>query len=484
MQKKLVLFLWGKVLLAFAACLLVPLFLTVYMNNNHLAEFGLPIVIACLWGGWLTRGKNPYNGRLTLREGTSLISIGFVLLCLLGTLPFYLAGYPFVDALFESVSGFTTTGASALGDLSLVPLELLLWRSLSEWLGGLGIVLIFVTLIPQVGQNAMRLFTGELHGESAERIMPRIVETIRAIVYFYTGFTVLIGVVLYLAGMSGFEALNYAMTIISTGGFTLHNDGLAVFKSPLLNILLLIFMFISGGNYVLYYKAYKEGLHVLWQDSEYKSYLFLLIISTIMVSYNLWWNGVYAGWHNIPHAFYQLAAFVSTTGFAVDDYDQWPEFSKYCLFLLMFVGGCSGSTAGGIKVSRITILLKDTWEELKRTIHPKMVSTIKMSGVSVAPAMVDSISRFFFIYIVLFFLSTLLFALLGDLTMFAAAGAAASCLASVGTAFEQFADVGTYKTLSTSAKYVAIVTMLLGRLEIYSVCIIFFSGFWDKDKRL
>lgn len=273
------------------------------------------------------------------------------------------------------------------------------------------------------------------------------------------------------------------MTIISTGGFTLTNEGLADFNSPLLNIIVLIFMFIAGGNYVLYYKAYKEGLHTLWQDSEYKSYLFLLLISTVMVAYNLWWNGVYSGWHNITHAFYQLAAFVSTTGFAVDDYDQWPEFSKYCLFLLMFIGGCSGSTAGGIKVSRITILLKDTWEELKRTIHPKMVSTIKMSGASVQPPMIDSISRFFFIYIVLFFFSALLFAILGDLTMFAAAGAAASCLASVGAAFEQFADVGTYKTLSTSAKYVAIVTMLLGRLEIYSVCILFFSGFWEKDKR-
>ena len=165
----------------------------------------------------------------------------------------------------------------------------------------------------------------------------------------------------------------------------------------------------------------------------------------------------------------------------VDDYNNWPEFSKYCLLLLMFVGGCSGSTAGGIKVSRITILLKDTWEELKRTIHPKMISTIKMSGVSVPTPMVDSISRFFFIYIVLFFVSSCLFALFTEFSFFASIGAAASCLASVGVAFEQFADVGVYKSLSTATKCVAIVTMILGRLEIYSIIILFFSGFWDQE---
>jgi len=481
MEKRLVLFLGGKVLLAFAACMAIPLFMTIYIDKNRLAEFGIPILIALVWGLWLSRGKNPYRGRLTMREGTALIGFGFFVICLLGMLPFYLAGFPFIDSLFESVSGFTTTGASALGDLSLVNIELLLWRSLSQWLGGLAIVLIFLTLIPQVGQDAMRLFTGELHGESAERIMPRIVETIRIVLVFYLFATLGIALCLFLAGMSAFEAINYAMTIISTGGFTLSNRGIAGFHSPLINTLVFIFMFMAGSNYLLCYKAYKEGIKVLWQDSEYKSYLFMVGLMSVLVAFNLWWEGVYTSWKNVLHAFFQVAAFTSTTGLVVDDCNAWPEFSKYCLLLLMFVGGCSGSTAGGIKVSRITILLKDTWEELKRTIHPKMISTIKMSGVSVPTPMIDSISRFFFVYIVVFFVSSCLFALSGDFSVLASLGAAASCLASVGVAFEQFAQVGIYKSLGTATKCVAIATMILGRLEIYSICILFLSNFWDKE---
>ncbi len=467
--------------MAFAACMAIPFLMTVYIDKNRLAEFGIPILIALVWGLWLSKGKNPYRGRLTMREGTALIGIGFSIICLLGMLPYYLAGYSFIDSLFESVSGFTTTGASALGYLFLVPKELLLWRSLSQWLGGLGIVLIFLTLIPQVGQNATRLFTGELHGESAERIMPRIVETIRTIFCFYLVATLGIAICLFLAGMSAFEAINYAMTIISTGGFTLNNNGVGGFHNPVINVLVFIFMFMAGSNYILCYKAYKEGPKVLWRDSEYKSYVVMLLLAGVLVAFNLWWNNVYPGWKNILHAFFQVAAFASTAGMVVDDYNNWPEFSKYCLLLLMFVGGCSGSTAGGIKVSRITILLKDTWEELKRTIHPKMISTIKMSGVSVPTPMVDSISRFFFIYIVLFFVSSCLFALFTEFSFFASIGAAASCLASVGVAFEQFADVGVYKSLSTATKCVAIVTMILGRLEIYSIIILFFSGFWDQE---
>jgi trk system potassium uptake protein TrkH len=481
MGKRLVLFLGGKVLLVFAGCMVIPLLLTIYTAKNRLAEFGIPILIALVWGLWLSRGKNPYRGRLTMREGTALIAIGFFVICLLGTLPFYLAGYPFVDSLFESVSGFTTTGASALGDLSQVPIELLLWRSLSQWLGGLAVVLIFLTLIPQVGQNAMRLFSGELHGESAERLMPRMVENIHTVLIFYLLATIGIALCLFLAGMTGFEAVNYAMTIISTGGFTLTNSGIAGFHNHLINTLVFIFMFMAGSNYILCYKAYKEGPKVLWQDSEYKSYVLIVLVNVALVAGNLWWNGVYPGWKNVIHAFFQVIAFTSTTGLAVDDYNTWPELSKYCLFLLMFVGGCSGSTAGGIKVSRIAILLKDTWEELKRTIHPKMVSTIKMSGVSVPTAMVDNISRFFFAYIVLFFVSACLFALFGEYSFFASIGAAASCLASVGTAFEQFTTVGAYQSMNVGTKLVAIVTMLLGRLEIYSICILFFSGFWDKE---
>lgn len=482
MRKKLVLYLWGRALLVFAACLIVPFLMTIYTSENRLAEFGIPILISIALGKHLSRGDNPYNGRLSIREGIALVGIGFFIICILGTLPFAIAGFPLIDSFFESVSGFTTTGASVLGDLSLVPPELLLWRSLSQWLGGIYIVLVFVTLVPQVGRDAMKLFTGELHGESAERILPRIVETIKALCIFYVSFTGLIVIGLYLAGMNLFEACNYAMTIVSTGGFSIYNDGLARFNSMSINLVVLFCMFVAGGNYVLYFRAYQEGWRKLVRDSEYKGYLLLITVASFLVVVALAWSGVYSWSDSVFHGIFQTVSIITTSGFAVGNYNSWPDFTKFCLFLLMFVGGCSGSTVGGIKVSRAVILLKSTWEELKRTIHPHMVTKIDMSGVNVPLGLREAISVFFFLYIVIFFVAAATLSLVDDLSIFSAAGISASCLASVGSAFETVASISGYAVLNTPAKIIAIITMILGRLEIFTVCVLFSPDFWDKKK--
>jgi len=481
MNKRLVVYLWGKIALVFSVYMLFPLLMTLLTNENRLAEFGIPILISIAIGVALTRGINPYKGRLSVSEGVLLISGAFVFLCILGMLPFWLTGFSFIDSLFESVSGFTTTGASVLGDLSLLPKELLLWRSLTQWLGGLGIIIVFITMVPQVGREALQLFTGELHGESAERLLPRITETMKLLFCFYSGFTCVVTLLLLLAGMNFFEAINHAMAIVSTGGFSIYNDGLRHFNSMPINFVVLICMFIAGGNHVLYFKSYREGLGHILNDTEFRLYMSLTVIFGIFISADLYNNHLYGVGNSIFNAFFQTMSIISTSGFAMANYDAWPEFSKYCLFLLMFVGGCSGSTVGGIKMSRMVILLKVTGAELKRTIHPRMVTTISMTGRAVSPRLIDGITRFFFLYITVFFFSAALLALVGDLSMFSAAGIAAACLASVGAAFETVASIAGYAELNNGAKVIAMLTMLLGRLEIFTLLILFHPDFWETE---
>ncbi len=481
MNKRLVMYLWGMITLIFGGCMVLPLLMTILTDENRMAEFGIPVLISIAIGLALTRGTNPYKGRLALREGMLIISGGFLFVCILGILPFWLAGFPLIDALFESVSGFTTTGASVLGDLSNLPQALLLWRSLTQWLGGLGIIMIFITMVPQVGREALQLFTGELHGESAERLLPRITETMKLLVYLYSGFTCVITLLFFAAGMNFFEAINHAMAIVSTGGFSIYNDGLRHFHNNTINLLALIFMFIAGGNHVLYFKSYREGLFRLFKDTEFRAYIVLIGIFGFFITIDLYSHDFYSLGGSVFNSFFQTISMSSTSGFAMDNYDAWPDFSKYCLFLLMFVGGCSGSTVGGIKMSRMVILLKLTGQELKRTIHPRMVTTITMAGRIVPTQLIGGITRFFFIYITIFFFSATLFALVGDLSMFSAAGIAAACLASVGAAFETVATITGYTELTNGAKIVAIITMLLGRLEIVTLLVMLHPDFWKKE---
>jgi len=481
MNKRLVMYLWGEIIFIFTGYMLFPLLMTLFTNENRIAEFGIPVLISVVIGAVLTRGKNPYKGRLSIREGMLVISGAFIFVCIIGMLPFWLTGFTFIDALFESVSGFTTTGASVLGDLSLLPKELLLWRSLTQWLGGLGIIMVFITMVPQIGREALQLFTGELHGESAERLLPRITETIKLLFYFYSGFTFFITILLLLAGMNFFEAINHAMSIVSTGGFSIYNDGLGHFNSTTINLIVLVCMFVAGGNHVLYFKAYREGISHLFKDTEFRLYVALTVMVAIFIAINLFNNNFYSAGGSIFNAFFQTISIVSTAGFAMANYDAWPDFSKYCLFLLMFIGGCSGSTVGGIKMSRLVVLLKVTGAELKRTIHPRMVSNITMTERAIPPRLIDGITRFFFLYIAVFFFSASLLSLVGDLSMFSAAGIAAACLASVGAAFETVATIAGYGELTAGAKIVAMLTMFLGRLEIFTLLVLLHPDFWKTE---
>ncbi|MEG0798278.1 MAG: TrkH family potassium uptake protein [Acidaminococcaceae bacterium] len=482
MNMKLVLFLLGRIGIVFGASLFFPLVVSIALNEDRFAEFSIPILISVVIGIIFTRGDNPYHGRLSLREGLAVIGFGSLLVCFLGSFPYIIAGYDVVSALFESIAGFTTTGASNLVDLETSHLSLILWRSLTQWIGGLAIILIFITLVPQVGSGASQLFTAELHGESAERLMPRITATTHMLIGFYLGLTGLLAGLLFLGGMNGFEATTHAMATTSTGGFSMYKTGLMHFANRPLEMILLLFMFIAGGNYVLYYRAYKNGWRTFWRDTEFKAYLAVIAFFSVVIALDLSKYNIYGGLDCGYYGLFQTVSFVTTTGFVAQNYNEWPDFSRYCLLLLMFVGGCTGSTAGGIKIARLVILFKLTWAELKRTIHPQMVTDIRMTGETVRPAMIAGISRFFFLYMFIFVFVTMTLSLVSNLGMFESIGIAAACLGNVGPAFDIVSPISSYAQLNVAGKLVSCMAMLLGRVEIITLLVFLHPDFWRSNK--
>ncbi|MGE4588820.1 MAG: TrkH family potassium uptake protein [Acidaminococcaceae bacterium] len=482
MNVRLVMFILGKVSIVFGLSLLIPVIAAVCFNETQTVEFLLPIIISLLLGGFMSRMKAEYKGHLSLREGLALVGFSWLLVCFLGALPYLFFGFDFISSLFESISGFTTTGATSINDLNAIPNSLILWRALTQWLGGLGIILIFITLVPQVGSSGERLFTAELHGESTERIMPRIKTTVYAISIAYIAATSVLVLILCMLKMTFFEAINYAMTTVSTGGFLMHNEGLGHFNSRYVEVVILLFMFFSGGNYVLYYKAYKEGIKKLWQDTELIAYLSVMLFFTFAITLNLFYSNVYVLSQSIYYSLFQSISTITTTGYFLQNYNEWPEFSRFCILLMMFIGGCAGSTAGGIKVARLLILFKLSWAELKRALHPRMVIDIKLSGNHIAPNMIISISRFFFFYIAIFIFATLFLSLTDKLGMLDSIGIAAASMANIGPAFDMVAPFSTYADVSAATKLISSVLMLLGRLEIFSLLIFLNPEFWRGTK--
>lgn len=482
MNIKLVMFLLGRVSFIFGLSLFAPLITALVFEENKFVEYGIPLFISLVLGYILTKGKNPYRGRLTLREGLAVVGCSSIFLCVMGLLPYYYIGFDPISAFFESVSGFTTTGASVISDPMVLPPSVLLWRSLTQWLGGAGIILVFVTLAPQVGSDAAQIFTAELHGESSERIMPRITKTVYALGVLYFLFTLVVAILLMFVGMSGFEALMHAMATVSTGGFSIYKQGITHFNNMGIEIILMFFMFLAGGNYVLYYKVYKKGFSVIKKDTEFKAYIGVVVVFALMIATDLFFSGYYNLSGSVFYSLFQTISFVSTTGFYAQDYNNWPDFSRFCLLLLMFVGGCAGSTAGGIKIARLVLLFKLTWAELKRTIHPHMVFSIKMVDKNISSVMLAGITRFFFLYMTIFAFLTLFISLASDLEILSAISIIASCMANIGPGFDIVSPCADYGLITNTGKILACLAMLLGRLEIFTLIIFLSPDFWRSNK--
>ena len=463
--------------------MLIPLALSVYYKESHALNAFIEAILVCMLFtviGYVYL-KNLKITFLSNKDGFLLVTLSWICISLVGALPFYFSGAipSYTDAFFETMSGFTTTGASILTDIEAVPKSILFWRALTHWLGGMGIVVLTVAILPLLGIGGLQLLKAEAPGPTVDKITPRIAETAKYLWFIYVGMTALETVLLMLGGMDLFDATTHSFATLATGGYSTKNTSIMHFNSAYIDGVITVFMVLAGINFTLYYRLIVgKGMYLL-KDSELKAYLIIFFGTSILITLNLHHEVYDSIAKSFRYASFQVATILTTTGFASTNYEEWPFFSQMILFLLMFVGGCSGSTGGGIKVIRIITLLKQALNEMKYLVHPRGVFTLRISGHPVKKDVVYAISGFFFLYIFLNLVVAAIVAINENdlLTSFTAA------LATVGNIGPGFGNVGptdNYSEFSDFVKWVLSFAMLAGRLEIYTVLVILTPHFWKK----
>ncbi|MGI6120050.1 MAG: TrkH family potassium uptake protein [Desulfosporosinus sp.] len=467
----------GWLLLVYAAIMSIPLCCALLWDEPSTLPFLFTFTLTGITGIVLIKHGRK-EGRMGIREGFTIVSGAWILASLSGALPFYLSNAvpTYLDGLFETVSGLTTTGASVIDNVEALSNSLLLWRSLTNWLGGMGIIVLFIVFLPKLG-GAVHLFKAEFPGPMAEKVLPRMRDNAAKLWQIYVGFTLLQIVLLILAGMSYFDSVNHSFTTMATGGFSTKNSSIMYYNNSLIELIIIFFMILSGGSYGLYYTAWSRGLKKIWQDTEFRVYLAIITIGTLVISLSLWLIGGKEIISSLRLAFFQVASITSTTGFASADFDKWPSLAKIVLFLLMFIGGSAGSTAGGIKVARLILLIKLAWAELRRIVHPHAVISINYNGKHVDPLIINTVAVFFFLFMTIFAFATILLSATG-LEPFDAICTVVASLCNIGPGFGVVGPTTTYSSINAFGEVILILCMLLGRLELFTLLVVFQPEFW------
>ncbi|MCC6874362.1 MAG: TrkH family potassium uptake protein [Sandaracinaceae bacterium] len=427
-------------------------------------------------------GKRFSGPNLSRREALLSVALIWVFAGVLGGAPFVVAaGMSPADAFFETISGFTTTGATVITHIERdLSTSLLLWRSVIQWLGGMGIVVLFVAVFPNVGAGAKHMFKGEVPGATGEGLQPRIAQTSFTLWKLYAAFTALQAILLVVCGLSPFEAVCHAMTTMSTGGFSTRDASIAAFESPAAEYVISVFMLIGSLNFALYYAVLKHrSFRPLWRSTELRAFLLMVGVATIASTLGI------ASLHgrdaesSFRHALFQVGTFVSSTGYVTEDYMRYPPSILAVLIGLMFVGGCSGSTAGGLKMERLVLMAKMSWLELRRSFRPAVVQTVRMNKAAVAPDILSDVAVFVGVYVAVLAGGTLALCVTDSVPVPTAFGATLTCLANSGPApFYQGAD--NFASYSDTAKIVFSLTMLLGRLELFTLFALLVPDFWRR----
>ncbi len=470
----------GGLLLFLAVAQLLPLpFSYFYADGAWSAFVFSALVCGCVGAGLFFSCRS--SKEMSLREGFAIVTLGWTAFALFGALPYLFSGAinaP-LDAVFETMSGFTTTGATILTDIEIVPESLLLWRALTQWLGGMGFIVLSLAILPLMGVGGMQLFKAEMPGPTADRLKPRIQDTAKLLWGIYVLLTALLIVLLMFGGMNFFDSLCHAFTTLATGGFSPRNASIGAFNSAYIDWVVSLFMFLAAINFSLYYLALRGRLRDFYRNEELRIYLALVVGLILMVT---WSNqgAVYTSIvDNLRYSVFQVTSIISTTGYGTADYGQWPAASQLLLFFAMVVGGCAGSTAGGIKIARLLLLFKHAQVQIYRLIHPRAVRLVKLGTKPVDRDVMHSILGFFAVWMGVFFIATLLMAAAG-LDMVSAAGSVVATLGVVGPGFGSVGPVENYAHIIPFGKTVLILCMLLGRLELFTVLVLFVPSVWHK----
>jgi len=437
------------------------------------------LITAALGGGllWGTRGAVD----LSRKDGFAIVTLGWLVVAHAGALPYLFTGaisHP-VDALFETMSGFTTTGSTIITDIEILPRGVVFWRSFTQWLGGMGVLLLCVAILPFLGVGGMQLYRAEMPGPSKDRLTPRIANTAKLLYGVYVLLTALQTGALMLAGMTFFDAINHSFCTLSSGGFSPYNASIAHFDSRAIHLIITFFMFLAGVNFALHFRWLRGDLRALTRSVELKVYAAIVLAATLLVSVDLIAESALNPGDSILHALFQVVSILTTTGFATADYDNWPLAAKTVLFMLLFVGGCAGSTAGGIKIMRVVVVIKECFRQIRLFMQPQAVLKVRMDGSPVQPNIVAGITAFFISFLLLFGIFTLLLtAFTSDLQT--AASAVIACLGNVGPGFSLVGPAANFSAFNPVAKILLSFCMLLGRLELFTVLVLFSPGFWKR----
>lgn len=452
----------------------------IYREVNGLYFLGVGIVL--LLFGVLIVHKKPSKMNMYQKEGFASTALSWLLLSFTGALPFFLSGEikNFEDALFETVSGFTTTGASVVTNVEGLSHCMNFWRCFSIWLGGMGVLVFLLAIIPKVGgQQNMYLMKAESPGPIFGKVMPKIRDYAAVLYSIYFGLTVLEFIFLLCGGMDVFDAINVSMSTAGTGGFGIHNAGIAAYDSYYLQTVIAVFMLLFGINFSFYLlllaKKFKQSFHI----TEVWVYLGIVIIATLIIAINI--SSLYpSAYDSVHNSFFYVTSILTTTGFSISDANQWPGFSQAIIILITFVGACAGSTGGGFKISRIIILLKEVKKELALIVHPHTIHYIKMDGKKVSHETVRNVSIFFIIYVAIFFIGFIIISF-DNFDFQTNFTAIAATLNNTGPGLSMVGPTGNYAAFSPLSKYVLSFIMIAGRLELFPLILLFFPAAWKRN---
>ena len=419
---------------------------------------------------------------LKKRDGYLVVTLGWVIMSVFGTLPYLTSGAipNFTDAFFETMSGFTTTGASILNNIEAVPKGILFWRSLTQWIGGMGIIVLAVAILPILGIGGMQLFIAESPGISAEKLKPRIKDTAKRLWLIYVGLTCLETILLMLGNMSFFDAINHSLTTMATGGFSTKNDSVAHFTSPYIHYIITVFMFLAGTSFTLTYFILKRKFKKVLGNEEFIVYLTFTIGVTLILTGFVHSTSLHVFEKNFRDTLFQVVSIVTTTGFVTEDYTAWSPLVTIAFFALLFIGGSAGSTAGGIKIVRHVVLFKNSFLEMKRQLHPNAVIPVRLNKKAIQGEVTFHVLAFMLIYFLVFSLGSIIMAWVG-LDFPTALSAVATSLGNVGPGIGNVGPLNNFSAIPAIGKWVLSFLMLLGRLELFTVLILFTPFFWKIE---
>ncbi len=481
-----IIFIIGLLLLCMALSMTSLLAISYYYADG--AQYGIlkAIALTLLCGLVCMPAYSKKNSGFTQQKAFATVGLCWIMTSFVGAFPFvFITDLSFTDAFFESVSGFTTTGASILTDVEVMPKSLLFWRSLTHWLGGMGIVVLSLALFSLLGVGGMQLYKAEVSGHMPDRLTPRLRDTASLLWKIYVVMTIVLTILLYIGGMGWFDAINHSFATVATGGFSTYNTSLAEFPTPFIQWTIIFFMAIAGINFTLHLRFLRGDFLCFFNNAECKTYLRIIFISIFSICLVLWANNVFEVQSlsqfevMLRAASFQVLSICTTTGFASENYALWPSFALGILLILSLVGGCAGSTAGGLKMLRLHILTRLSMLENFRFLHPRLVKPLKMDGKSLSSTMIMATVAYFLILMGLLVLCTLLL-LLFNLDLETAFTASLSCLSNVGPGLGSVGPVDNFAHIPSLAKWILSAAMLLGRLEIYAILVLFTPDFWKQ----